>query len=88
MASSLAACLHSVGSEMPRVHDMVPLLDVDGVIEALTARLRGTGLSLIARIGVIVSFLFLGGACNAFCILDWVVMAWLLLLAVWLVLAM
>ena len=28
---------------MPRVHDVVPLLDVDGVVEALTARLRSTG---------------------------------------------
>ena len=37
-ANSLAACLHSVGFEMPRVHDVVPLLDVDGVVEALTAR--------------------------------------------------
>ena len=39
MASSLVACLHSVGFEMPRVHgvdDVVPLLDVDGVVEALT----------------------------------------------------
>ncbi len=43
MASSLAACLHSVGFEMPRVHDVVPLLDVDGVVEALTARLQSTG---------------------------------------------
>ena len=40
MANSLAACLHSVGFEMPRVHDAVPLLDVDGVVEALTARLQ------------------------------------------------
>ena len=39
MASSLAACLHSVGFEMPRVHNVVPLLDVDGVVEALTADL-------------------------------------------------
>ena len=37
MASSLAACLHSVGFEMPRVHDVVSLLDVDGAVEALTA---------------------------------------------------
>ena len=43
MASSLAACLHSVGFEMPRVHDVVPLLDVDGVVEALTERLQSTG---------------------------------------------
>jgi hypothetical protein len=45
MASSLATCLHSVGFEMPRVHDVVPLLDVDGVVEALTARLQSTGSS-------------------------------------------
>ena len=43
MASSLqlAAHLHSVGFEMPRVHDVVPLLDVDE--EALTAHLQITG---------------------------------------------
>ena len=27
---------------MPRVHDVLPLLDVDGVLEALTARLQST----------------------------------------------
>ena len=43
MASLLAACLHSVGFEMPRVHDVVPLLDVDGILEALTAHLQSTG---------------------------------------------
>ena len=43
MASSLASCLHSVGFDMPRVHDVVPLLDVDGVVEALTVRLQSTG---------------------------------------------
>ena len=43
MASSLAACLRSVGFEMPCVHDVVPLLDVDGVVEALTGHLQGTG---------------------------------------------
>ena len=43
LANSLAACLHSVGFEMPHVHDVVPLLDVDGVVEALTARLQSTG---------------------------------------------
>ena len=43
MASLLAACLRSVGFEMPRVHDAVPLLDVDGVVEALTGCLQGTG---------------------------------------------
>ena len=45
MASSLAACLRSVGFGMPRVHDVVPLLDVDGVVEALTGRLQGTACS-------------------------------------------
>ena len=44
LANSLAACLHSVGFEMPRVHDVVPLLDVDGVVEALTARLQSSTL--------------------------------------------
>ena len=43
MADSLAACLHSMGFEVPCVHDVVPLLDVDGVVEALTARLQSTG---------------------------------------------
>ena len=43
--SSLAACLRSVGFEVPRVHDVVPLLDVDGVVEALTRHLHGTGSS-------------------------------------------
>ena len=28
---------------MPRIHDTVPLLDVDSVVEALTACLQGTG---------------------------------------------
>ena len=43
IASSLAACLHCVGFEMPHVHDVVPLLDVDSVVEALTANLQSTG---------------------------------------------
>ena len=43
MASSLAACLRSVGFEMPRVHDVVPVLDMDGVVEPLTGHLQGTG---------------------------------------------
>ena len=43
MAGSLATCLHSVGFEMPRVHDVAPLLDVDGVVEALTVLLQITG---------------------------------------------
>ena len=28
---------------MPRAHDVVPLLDVDGIVEALTQYLQGTG---------------------------------------------
>ena len=41
--ANLASCLHSVGFEMPRIHDTVPLLYVDSVVEALTACLQGTG---------------------------------------------
>ena len=41
--NTLAACLHSVGFELPRVHDVVPLLIVDVVVEALTARLQSAG---------------------------------------------
>ena len=33
-----------------------------------------SGLSLIAHVGGIVSFLFLGGACGIFCSLGWAVM--------------
>ena len=93
---------------MPRVHDVVPLFDVDDVainiVEALTAHLQfrrfwrfalstcnplrvlflaheGSGSSLIVHAGGIVSFLFLRGACSAFCSLDWVVMACLLVLS-------
>ena len=43
MVSSLAPCLRLVGVEMPRVHDVVPLLDVDGVVEAVTRHLQGAG---------------------------------------------
>ena len=32
-----------VGSQMPRMHDAVPLLGVDSVVEALSRRLQGTG---------------------------------------------
>ena len=46
-----------------------------------------SGLSLVAHVGGIVSFLFLGGACSGFYSLGWAVMACRLLLAVWLVLA-
>ena len=31
------------GLRMPRVHDVVPLLNVDGVVKALTALLQRTG---------------------------------------------
>ena len=94
MATSLAACLHSVGFEMLYVHDVVPLLDMDGVVgrsqgagsDSLycpcAARLRvlflahmSSGSRVIARSGGNVRFLFLGGACSAFCSLDWVVKA-------------
>lgn len=43
MASLLAVCLHSVGFEIPRIRDVLPLLGADGVVEALTACLQGTG---------------------------------------------
>ena len=36
----MAAYLRSVGFEMLRVRDVVPLMDVDGVVEALTACLQ------------------------------------------------
>ena len=112
MASSLAARLHSVGFAMPRVHDVMPLLDEDGVVEPLTARLQGTGSGGLycpraAPTRGIVSctyeqwfkpdsprrrycqFPFSGRCVQRFLrFLDWVVMACLLLLAVWLVLAM
>ena len=40
MASPLAAYLRSVVFEIPCVHGVVPLLDVDDVVEALTACLQ------------------------------------------------
>ena len=43
MAGSLAACLQTVGLEMPCVTDVVPSLDVDGVVDALTGRLTCVG---------------------------------------------
>ena len=43
MASSLATCLHTIGFELPRVIDVVPLFDVDGVVDALTERLTCVG---------------------------------------------
>ena len=36
MARFMAVCLHSVGVDMPRVYGVVPLLDWDSVVEALT----------------------------------------------------
>ena len=43
MASSLATCLHTVGFEMPRVTDVVPLLDVDGIVDAFVEHLTRVG---------------------------------------------
>lgn len=43
MASSLAAGLHSIGVDIAHVCDVVPLLDVVGVMEALTASSHATG---------------------------------------------
>ena len=43
MASSLAACLHSVGFGMPWVCDVVPLLEVDSVVAAWTELLQHSG---------------------------------------------
>ena len=55
-----------------------------GLLHAHTS----SGLSLIARVGGFVNFLFLGGACSDFCSLGWAVMACQLLLAGWLALPM
>ncbi len=41
MASSMAACLHSVGVDMPHVFDVVPFLDADNVVEALKYQVAG-----------------------------------------------
>ena len=43
MASSLAGCLHSVGYDMPRVCDLIPILDADKIAQALTAQLQDMG---------------------------------------------
>ena len=43
MASSLAGCLNSVGYDMPRVCDVIPILDVDNIIEVLTTQLQDLG---------------------------------------------
>ena len=44
--------MFAFSGEMPRVHDLdvVPLLDVDGVVEALTRHLQG-GSNLIEQLG-------------------------------------
>ena len=42
MASSLAACLHSVGFEMPYAHDVVPCWTWTAFVKAVTARLQST----------------------------------------------
>ncbi len=102
MASSVASCSSSMGYDMPRVFDVMPLLGVDGVVGALTVQLQDVGraacivlvfLALInsglghtAFVGVIVICLFLVGACSAFRSLGLVAIACLLLLVVWLVL--
>ena len=43
MASSVAGCLRSVGYDMPRVFDVMPLLDIDSIVEALTVQLQDMG---------------------------------------------
>ncbi|DBA78899.1 TPA: hypothetical protein ACH3X1_008781 [Trebouxia sp. C0004] len=43
MASSVAGCLRSVGYDMPRVFDVMPLLDIDCIVEPLTVQLRDMG---------------------------------------------
>ena len=43
MASSVAGCLHSVGYKMLHACDVVSLLDVDNIVEALTAQLQDMG---------------------------------------------
>ena len=43
LSSSLASCLHLVGYDMPRVHDVIPILDVDKFMGELTEQLQGLG---------------------------------------------
>ena len=43
MASSVAGCLSSVGYDMPRVFDVIPLLEIDSIVEALTVQLQDMG---------------------------------------------
>ena len=47
MASSLASCLQSVGLDMPRVCDVVPLFNVDNVVESLTESFQARGNSAL-----------------------------------------
>ena len=39
----IVGCLHSVGDAMPRVCDVMPLLDVDSILGALTEQLQDVG---------------------------------------------
>ena len=43
LSSSLADCLQLVGDDMPRVHDVIPTLDVDNIVGVLTAQLQDMG---------------------------------------------
>ena len=40
MASCVAGCLHSLGYDMPCLCNAMPVLDVDNIVEALTAHLQ------------------------------------------------
>lgn len=40
MASSVAGCLRPVGYDVPRVCDVMPVLDVDHIVATLTAQLQ------------------------------------------------
>ncbi|DBB18937.1 TPA: hypothetical protein ACH3X3_000513 [Trebouxia sp. C0006] len=84
MASSVAGCLSSVGYDMPRVFDVIPLLEIDSIVEALTVQLQDVGSAVLYCPREAPT----RGACSAFCSLGLVAMAYLLLLVVWLVLLM
>ncbi len=43
MASSGASCLGPVGYDMPRVFNVIPLLEIDSIVEALTVQLQDVG---------------------------------------------
>ena len=43
LSSSLASCVHLVGYYMPRVHDVIPILDVDNTVGVLTAQSQDMG---------------------------------------------